>query len=66
MTRVLSKSLLGFTMASLLVGCGATNLVSTPIENIDTTPLAFHLYWSKVHRQGPHAPNPFLNPTRQQ
>ncbi|MBC6999137.1 S8 family peptidase [Cytophaga sp. FL35] len=39
MTRVLSKSVLGFTMASLLVGCGATNLVSTPIENIDTTPL---------------------------
>mgnify|MGYP002824186938 FL=1 len=26
-------------MASVLMGCGATTLVSTPIENIDTTPL---------------------------
>lgn len=39
MTRILSKSLLGFSIALLFVGCGATALVSTPIENIDATPL---------------------------
>lgn len=30
---------LPFALAFLLVGCGATQLVSTPIENIDTVPL---------------------------
>ncbi|PKA98237.1 subtilisin family serine protease [Flavobacteriaceae bacterium MAR_2009_75] len=39
MTRLFPKSVLGFSLASLLMGCGATALVSTPIENIDTTPL---------------------------
>ncbi len=35
----MSKSLLGFFTASILMGCGATTLVSTPIENIDSMPL---------------------------
>ncbi|MAU71180.1 MAG: peptidase S8 [Pseudozobellia sp.] len=39
MTRLFPKSVLGLAMASVLMGCGATTLVSTPIENIDTTPL---------------------------
>ncbi|WP_209401289.1 S8 family serine peptidase [Pseudozobellia sp. WGM2] len=39
MTRLFPKSVLGLSLASLLMGCGATALVSTPIENIDTTPL---------------------------
>lgn len=39
MTRIFSKSVLGFSTALLLMGCGATALVSTPIENIDATPL---------------------------
>ena len=39
MTRLFSKSFFGFSTALLLMGCGATALVSTPIENIDTTPL---------------------------
>lgn len=39
MTRLFSKSVFGFSTALLLMGCGATALVSTPIENIDTTPL---------------------------
>jgi subtilisin family serine protease len=34
-----TKSVLGFSSALLLMGCGATSLVLTPIENIDTTPL---------------------------
>lgn len=35
-----SKSFLGLcTVSALLAGCGATSLVSTPIENIDTIPL---------------------------
>lgn len=35
-----SKSFLGLLTSSiLLVGCGATALVSTPVENIDTVPL---------------------------
>ncbi|WP_282160230.1 S8 family peptidase [Ulvibacterium marinum] len=39
MTINLSKSILGFSLATLIMGCGATNMVSTPIENIDTIPL---------------------------
>ncbi len=39
MTRLFSKSLVGFSISILLSGCGATALVSTPLENIDTTPL---------------------------
>lgn len=35
----LSKSVIGFSTVLLLMGCGATTLVTTPIENIDTTPL---------------------------
>lgn len=33
------KSILGFSAAILLMGCGSAALVSTPIENIDTSPL---------------------------
>lgn len=39
MTRLFIKSFFGFSAAIFLMGCGATALVSTPIENIDTTPL---------------------------
>ncbi len=39
MTRLLSKTVLVFSASIFLMGCGATALVSTPIENIDTTPL---------------------------
>lgn len=39
MTIKLSKSLLGFSASILLMGCGATALVTTPVENIDTIPL---------------------------
>jgi len=39
MKRLFSKFLIGFSAAMLLMGCGATALVSTPIENIDSTPL---------------------------
>lgn len=39
MTINFSKSILGFSLATLIMGCGATNMVSTPIENIDTIPL---------------------------
>ncbi len=38
MTSTFSKLLLLCTV-TVLMGCGATSLVSTPIENIDTTPL---------------------------
>ncbi len=33
------KHLLGLTASILLIGCGATTMVSTPIEKIDTMPL---------------------------
>ena len=39
MTRNFSKPFLGFTAGIFLMGCGATTLVSTPIEKIDTMPL---------------------------
>lgn len=39
MTRLLPKFLIGFSASILLMGCGATALVSTPIESIDSTPL---------------------------
>lgn len=39
MTRLLPKFLTGFSASILLMGCGTTALVSTPIENIDSTPL---------------------------
>ncbi len=39
MTRIFPKSLIAFSASILLMGCGATALVSTPIENIDSTPL---------------------------
>lgn len=39
MTSFFSKPLLGLSAALVLMGCGSTALVSTPIENIDTTPL---------------------------
>lgn len=39
MTRFFSKSILGLTSALLFMGCGSTALVSTPVENIDTSPL---------------------------
>lgn len=39
MRRNLYKPILGFTAGILLMGCGATTMVSTPIEKIDTMPL---------------------------
>lgn len=39
MTIKFSKSYIGFSAALLLMGCGATALVTTPVENIDSTPL---------------------------
>jgi len=39
MTRLIPKFLLSLSASILLMGCGATALVSTPIENIDSTPL---------------------------
>jgi len=39
MTRNFLKLILGFTAGILLMGCGATTMVSTPIEKIDTMPL---------------------------
>ena len=39
MTIKLSASVWGISASILLMGCGATSLVSTPIANIDTTPL---------------------------
>jgi len=39
MTRFFSKSILGLSSAILLIGCGSAALVSTPVENIDTSPL---------------------------
>ncbi|CAZ95732.1 S8 family peptidase [Zobellia galactanivorans] len=39
MTPFFSRPLLGLSAGLLLMGCGSTALVSTPIANIDTTPL---------------------------
>ena len=39
MTFNFPKLCIGFSASLLLMSCGATSLVSTPIENIDTTPL---------------------------
>ncbi|WP_276168655.1 S8 family peptidase [Zobellia alginiliquefaciens] len=39
MTSFFSKPLIGLSAGLILMGCGSTALVSTPIENIDTTPL---------------------------
>lgn len=39
MTHKFSKSFVGFITATLLMGCGATTMVSTPIEKIDAMPL---------------------------
>lgn len=39
MTRLFQKFIIGFSASILLMGCGATALVSTPIESIDNTPL---------------------------
>ncbi|MBU2948313.1 S8 family peptidase [Zobellia uliginosa] len=39
MTSFFPKPLLGLSAALVLMGCGSTALVSTPIESIDTTPL---------------------------
>ncbi len=39
MTRFFPKFLIGLSASILLMGCGSTALVSTPIENIDSTPL---------------------------
>lgn len=39
MTRLFPKFLIGLSASILLMSCGATALVSTPIENIDSTPL---------------------------
>ena len=39
MTRSFFKSFFGLVAAALLSACGATTMVTTPIENIDTSPL---------------------------
>ncbi len=39
MTHKFSKSFVGFITATLLMGCGATTMVSTPIDKIDAMPL---------------------------
>ena len=39
MTLKFSKPIIGFTAGILLMGCGATTMISTPIEKIDTMPL---------------------------
>ncbi len=39
MTSKLCKSALGLSTAIFMYGCGATTLITTPIENIDATPL---------------------------
>lgn len=39
MRHLFAKSILGISSAILFVGCGAPKLVSTPVENIDTSPL---------------------------
>lgn len=39
MKRSLTRLFFGFSTALLVLGCGATSLISTPIENIDTSPL---------------------------
>lgn len=39
MTRSFFKSFFGFSVAALLTACGATTMVTTPIANIDATPL---------------------------
>ncbi|QCX01913.1 peptidase S8 [Aggregatimonas sangjinii] len=39
MIRFFSKTIYTFFIMLALVGCGATNLVLTPVENIDDTPL---------------------------
>tara|TARA_R110002167_G_scaffold231328_1_gene436538 strand:+ start:2074 stop:3705 length:1632 start_codon:yes stop_codon:yes gene_type:complete len=38
MTNTFSKTIFGFSAALFLMGCGATTLVTTPMENIDSTP----------------------------
>lgn len=39
MKRIISKSFLAITATYLLLGCGATTMVLTPVEKIDTVPL---------------------------
>jgi subtilisin family serine protease len=39
MTQPLFKSIFVYSFTLLIAGCGATALVSTPVENIDTSPL---------------------------
>ncbi|MBM1105194.1 S8 family peptidase [Aurantibacter crassamenti] len=39
MTKYFYKPAIGFLAATLFASCGATTLVSTPIESIDTTPI---------------------------
>ncbi|MBD0779749.1 S8 family serine peptidase [Maribacter sp. ANRC-HE7] len=39
MTHKLYRPILGYFIASLLMGCGATAIISTPVENIDSMPL---------------------------
>lgn len=39
MTIRFSKSLMGLAATLLIMGCGGTSLITTPVENIDTTPL---------------------------
>ena len=38
-TSFFPKSLLALVFITLLAGCGATDIISTPVENIDTVPI---------------------------
>ncbi len=38
MKQLFSKSSIAICISAVLMGCGATTIISTPIENIDTTP----------------------------
>ncbi|EAR02841.1 S8 family peptidase [Maribacter sp. HTCC2170] len=39
MKRIIFKSFLSITATALIISCGATSMVLTPVENIDTMPL---------------------------
>ncbi len=49
------KSVVALVSGTMLVGCGATNLVSTPVENIDTLPLKVTDLTEKQKKNWGHA-----------
>ncbi|NNE02892.1 MAG: S8 family serine peptidase, partial [Eudoraea sp.] len=50
-----SRAVLGYIAALWLVGCGSVNIVSTPIENIDTLPLKVTALTEAQQRTWGHA-----------